>query len=518
MTLAQYWIIMLKHWKLIIASFLLVGLGALVVSKLITPIYQSATIVQIAFRSGNNQIDYYGYYNSLLASDQLIQTEAILATSDPVLRQVASHYPGLTVEQLSREATATPKVSTQLFEIDVEDPSPTRAAALANDIAATLIQQQLQAMEQGGAQGGSFLIIVQPAQPALSPVRPSLRLNTAAGLVAGLLLGVLLAVLFEQLDTRVRTPELLTQLLDWPILATIWRASPKEDVINPTGRNANVESYRTLRTNIGFSAIDKPVHTLVVTSAISGDGKSVVAANLAIFMARAGKNTLLIDANLRHPVQHIQFGLPVHAMGLSNAILACSVSTSANPPAYPQFLTPATPASPSSESTAARLSLDPFVHALDIPNLCVMPSGPLPPNPTELLDSKAMQYLLTALGHCGAEIIIFDVCPSLGLSDASILASKVDGTLVVVDITCANRGKLKQMQATLVQAGAHVLGCVVNKERRGRDDTLYYYYYGADEQNGRGNRRMKNASSASVTPDFLNQPETQSQSSIIDRK
>src|ERR1700692_1937096 len=118
MTLAQYWIIVLKHWKLIIASFLLVGLGALTVSELMTPLYQSAAIIQVAIRSGNSQTD---YYNGLLASDQLVQTEAILATSDPVLRQVASHYPSLTVEQLSKEVTATPKVGTQLFEIDVED-------------------------------------------------------------------------------------------------------------------------------------------------------------------------------------------------------------------------------------------------------------------------------------------------------------------------------------------------------------------------------------------------------------
>ncbi len=512
MTLEQYWTILVKQWKLIVICFLIAGLGALFASRLMTPLYQSTVLVQIAFRSGSSQSD---YYSGLLASDQLVQTEAVLATSDPVLREVAAHYRGLTVEQLSKEVTAMPRVGTQLFEIDVLNPSPTRAAALANDIATTLIKQQLQMMEQAGAQSGSFLLIVQSAHPALNPVQPNILLNTGAGLLTGLFLGILLAVLFERLDTRIRTPEALTQLLDWPVLATIWQAEPKEELVNLTGRNANVESYRILRTNIGFSAIDKPLHTLVVTSALPRDGRSVAAVNLAIFMAKAGKNTLLIDADLRHPILHEVFGISADKMGLSNAILAFSISTTANPPAYQQFLTPITPAVPSSTSTAPKLSLDPFVHAADIPNLCVMPSGPLPPNPPELLDSKAMQHLLAALATCGAEIVIFDTPPLLGLSDASILASKVDGTLVVVDFTRARKGSLKQLKAQLAQAGARVLGCVVNKQRRVRNGMIYSdYYYSTDEQNGRSNHRTKDVNSArisAVTPDSLKEPEMQSQ-------
>src|SRR6266849_4774144 len=127
MTLEQYWTIIVKRWRLIIICFLVVGVGALIGSRLLTPLYQSTVLIQIAIRSSNNQADYY----SLLASDQLVQTEAKLATSDPVLREVASHYQGLTVVELSREVTATPTLNTQLFEIDVVDPSPKRAADLA---------------------------------------------------------------------------------------------------------------------------------------------------------------------------------------------------------------------------------------------------------------------------------------------------------------------------------------------------------------------------------------------------
>src|SRR5258708_21049232 len=150
MTFEQFWAIVIKRWQVILICFLVVGLGTFIGSKLTKPLYQSSALVQVAIRSSssNNQAD----YNSLLASDQLVQTEATLSTSDLVLREVASHYPALTVIQLVGEVSSTIKLNTQLFEIDVVDPSPTRAADLANDIAVTLIKQQLRAIQHNNAQ------------------------------------------------------------------------------------------------------------------------------------------------------------------------------------------------------------------------------------------------------------------------------------------------------------------------------------------------------------------------------
>jgi non-specific protein-tyrosine kinase len=111
-----------------------------------------------------------------------------------------------------------------------------------------------------------------------------------------------------------------------------------------------------------------------------------------------------------------------------------------------------------------------------------MPSGPNPPNPPELLDSKAMERFFTALASSGAEVIIFDTPPLIGLSDASILASKVDGVLVVVDITTATKKNLKLMKALLVQSGSRVLGCIMNKQRQKRNDNAYSYYYQSEEE------------------------------------
>lgn len=552
MTFEQYWALLAKRWQLIAICFVVVGLGTFIVSKLLTPLYQSAVLVQIDIRSGNNVSD----INGLLASDQLVQTEAQLAVGDPILRAVASQYPGLTVQQLAGEVSSAPRVNTQLFEIDVLDASSGRAASLANAIADTLISKQLQTAQQENkqaqqtiqqdiaatqqqindvsnkiatlqaqgasrerigvlqnqlsglqqnynqwetslsqlvvaqGQSGDFLRVAQPAQPALSPAQPNVKLNTVGGLVAGLLLGMLLAVLFEQLDTHVHSPEELSELLNWTVLGTVWRSrsTDRREMINPQGHDSNAESYRILRTNVGFSGIDSPLRTLMLTSPTPGDGKSTITANLAIFMAKAGKNTLLIDADLRRPTQHEIFNLGADKQGLSNAVLAFSApaSSSNSVAATPQFVVPTSPDRFPGASLNGQAGLQQFIHAVGIPNLRVMPSGPLPPNPSELLDSKAMESLFKALQNCGAEVVIFDTPPILGLSDARILASKVDGVLIVADMMRANKKHLKQVKELLAQSGAHVLGCIMNKQRHGHRNQSYSYYYYYYRSNAQG--------------------------------
>lgn len=549
----QYWKMLLKRWKLIVICFVVTGLAVYVGSKLMTPMYQSTAFVQVVVSSNNSQAD----INALLASDQLVQTESQLALSDPVLREVASHYPGLSMDQLAKNASSSVKTGTQLFEIDVLDASPDRAAALANDIAGTLIKQQTLASQQQNAQSqqqiqldlkqtqqqitsissqiatlqanhgsqaqisalqaqlsnlqqqntqwqsvlaqldlaeaqsGSFLHIVQNAQPASSPARPDVRLNTAIGLVIGLLDGFMLAILLESLDTRVRSGEEITKLVDWPVLATVWRPDDSKDkkdsleeLVNPPPHSVNVEAYRILRTNLGFALLDKPLHTIMVTSAMPGEGKSTTATNLAIFMAKSGKKTLLIDADLRRPTIGERLHIPRERMGLSNAIVACAQSLSATTGSLWKSSTP---------FPTGDFSLNPYMHAVGIPNLKVIPAGPLPPNPPDLLDSRAMESLQVALASSGADVIIFDSPPLLGLSDASILASKVDGILVVVDIERANKKHIEQVKAHFTQASSRVLGCVLNKQHRNRKDSSYYsyYYYHTDEE---GKHQHANAS------------------------
>ena len=577
MTLERYWSLLTKQWKLIVACIVVVGLGTYIGSKLVTPIYQSTTLIQVAIHSSNNSAD----YNNLLASNQLVQTEAALATSNSVLSEVASHYSGMTSDQLATRTSTAPKLNTQLFEINVQDANPSQAAALANDIAATLIRRQVQEigqqnaqsqqrlqqdidatnksisdvstkithaemkiadltsqkgsqtliaasqlqitglqsqlnslqqhysqdqilltqLEMTSAQDRDFLDIVQSAQPAIAPVQPRVLLNTALGFGTGLLLGLMLAILFEQLDTRVRTPEEIAQLLDWPVLGVTWYIDPSKDrqdvLVNSKIHSINAESYRMLRTNIGFLAAARSVNSLVITSAMPYDGKSTVASNLAIFMAKAGKNTLLVDADLHRPTLHKEFSLPQHAKGLSDAIVACSQP-------FPDASMPA------DQPATAENFLNTYMHSVNIPNLRVIPAGLLPPNPSELLDSLAVENFLATIRKSGIEIAIFDTPPLLGLADASILAAKVDGTVVVADVTRVKRKNLQQVKTQLTQSGTRVLGCVVNKQRRNRREASYYYYYDHREDEEQEKKPAQNGHSP-VHASLLSQSEQEEQ-------
>jgi Mrp family chromosome partitioning ATPase len=461
MTFEQYWVILLSRWKLTLVCCLLVGAGALAGSRLITPLYESTALVQVADNSDRS------VYNALLASQQLVQTEVVLATSDPVLRAVASHFNGLTSNQLAHEVTAVTKFNTQLFEIDVRDPHPIRAADLANDIVATLAAQQARQFQHGATR--ITLDTVQVARPGQSPVTPDIRLNTGIGLVAGLLFGMLLALLRGQANSRVRTPKALTKLLDLPVLATVHCARPrrKGEVIHPAENSANGDSYRDLGTNIEFLSVEAPLRSLLITSALPHEGKTCIASNLALLMAKDGKATLLVDANLSHPTLHTMFDLPTADNGLSNAVLAMNMLSAEASPGHPRLsdsrATVTQPGVPILD-----LFLAPYIQSASSPNLWVMPSGPLPPDAPKLLASKGMQWLLAAVAGPQFDVVIFDGPPLLGKLDADVLAAKVDVALLAVDARQASERNLKQAKSRLLQAGTRNLGCVVTKQRKTR--------------------------------------------------
>jgi Mrp family chromosome partitioning ATPase/capsular polysaccharide biosynthesis protein len=536
MTVDCYRTTFVKQWKAMLLCFLSVVLGVFLISKGMTPIYQVSAIMQVTPQPNAGLAGATDGQNI----ERLVQTEAQLALSESVLREVASRE-GMTLEQLMRRTSVTPKSGTQLFEISVQDASSIRAAALANDIAQTLLKQQstltsqassraaaqiqqdlastqqqidallAQIAEQQGqnkksgqllrqisemqtqltgwqqhynqlqeawaalelmdAQNSHTLQIVQLARPGGVLVRPNLALNLLASLPVALSLSILLALALELWSYRIRTPEALSQLLQWPILALVWRVRgyvERDELVHlPDQEALSVEAYHMLRTNLAFSCIDRSVRTFLVTSAGAGEGKSVVAANLAISLARVGKNTLLIDADLRCPVLHELFSIDADKMGLSDAILTASAPDMHSRRVRAQFLMPLSQGNTLGLPRAPRFAIDSFVHDTGIANLRIMPAGTLPPNPLELLESRAMQRLFIALEQSDVDVIIFDTPPLLQIPDASILSARVDGTLVVVDAGRARRGELKQLKAVLAQSGAHVLGCVMNRLRPG---------------------------------------------------
>lgn len=445
MTFEQFYKSAIKRWYIVVICFVCLGAGAYVGSSvLLHPVYESTAVMQVVVRNGGNPLS----SDNITASVTYAETAADLATTRQVLTAAAAKNPGMTADDLNGAVKATARSNKPLLDIAVDDSDPNQAAKLANDVAQALISQQQSQMGVQTATEGQFLIQVQQAQPSDTPIRPNKTINAAGGLAVGLILGLLLAVIIELSNTKIRTKDELVELVGWPVLGTVWQTEGRENVINLTGPNSNSDAYSILHTNIGFASVDKPAHTLVVTSGQPGDGKTVVAANLAISMAKAGKSTLLVDANLRHPTLHEIFNIPAHTKGFTNAIVA--------------FRT----------KTTNQQGLMPFVQAVNIPNLSVMPSGPLPPVPSELLGSNAMQSLLHGLSTSGFEMVVFDTPALLGLSDAAVLASKVDGAVVVVSMDNAKKGDLKQAKELLQRAGARVLGFVINRQQGER--TLPY--------------------------------------------
>src|SRR5699024_3517723 len=211
--------------------------------------------------------------------------------------------------------------------------------------------------------------------------------------------------------------------------------------INP--KSPISEQYRTIRTNIQFSSIDKKIKTLLVTSSEPGAGKSMTAANLAIVYAQQGIKTLLIDGDMRKPTIHYTFRLD-NLQGLSNALVD-------------------------------GLSFNRIAEVSDIDNLDLISSGPVPPNPSELLASKQFERLLTEDSDI-YEMIIIDTPPLLAVTDAQILATKLDGVIIVARSGQTEINQLQESVEAINKVKGNLLGTVLNDVQK--TDNANFYYYG----------------------------------------
>jgi capsular exopolysaccharide synthesis family protein len=208
-------------------------------------------------------------------------------------------------------------------------------------------------------------------------------------------------------------------------------------------RSAVSEQYRAIRSNINFTMVDKLLKTLVVTSAEPNDGKSSVSSNLAIVYADAGKRVLLVDGDMRKPTLGLSFKI-ANPKGLSNLLTDRSISYSD------------------------------VINETQIENLSVMTVGEIPPNPSELLGSEKMKTIIAELGEM-YDLVIFDLPPLANISDAQVLASRVDGTVLVARSNKTNFQNLESAKNLLTMAKANIVGVVLNDNKKVSDS---YYYYG----------------------------------------
>lgn len=507
--LRRYWWILRKWLLLVLLLPIVCGAVAYVISIRSTPVY-SASATLLVYRTPSGDIT---DYNAIVTSERLARTYSTMIPRRPVLEAVIQRM-GLNESpaSLAKRMRVNLIQDTQLIQLDVEDADPQRAADIANAIAEEFIRQnsalqearfaeslenikaqiselsglmeqtqrQLEALKAAGspsdqaevarlegilagyrntyselvqtyekmrlsaAQTMDSVTLFEPAQPPSAPVRPK-PLNTAAvAATAGLVAAIALAFLVEYLDDTVKTPDEVRDSLGLGTLGAIpaMNENGNELIVIDDPSSPIMEAFRKVRTNLWFASVDHPLRTILVTSPSPVEGKSFISANLAAAIAQSGKRVILVDADLRRPRLHRLFKIRPES-GLTQSLLDGNLQH----------------------------------HLLESPveNLLLLPAGPLPPNPTELLASQRMADALDELGRL-ADVVVVDTVPVLPLADALVLAPKADGVVLVMEAGKTRRAAARQAVESLAHAGANLVGAVLNKTP-GRGSGYYYYYY-----------------------------------------
>lgn len=309
-------------------------------------------------------------------------------------------------------------------------------------------------------------VVDRPLLPK-SPVTPNVPLNIAVGAVVGLILGFALAIGREQLDRSIKTPDDVERELGLTFLGLLpeidgtktgpsygnghrRRGEPKpnlerpELVVHEQPMSGIAEAARAIRTNIFFMSPDRPFLTLLVTSAGPAEGKTTVACCLATAMAQAGKRVVLVDCDMRRPRLHRVFGISNDA-GVTSALLDPSL-------------------------------LDSLAQETQVPNLSVITTGPLPPNPAELLHSEAFEKVIDRL-RTEYDRVIIDSPPIVPVTDAAVLSGKLDGTVLVVRAFNTSKELARRAMRALRDVGGRTVGIVLNAVDLERREYGYYQYY-----------------------------------------
>lgn len=303
---------------------------------------------------------------------------------------------------------------------------------------------------EGGDSSPNYLSIIEPAQLPTKPVSPNILLNVMLASLVGFVLSLSVALLLEYLDDTFKSTDDLSAALGLTVLGHINRiegAEYADKLITVQGPFSPVsEAYRLVRTNIqSVTTAERPAKSIMVTSPNPGEGKSVISANLGVIMAQASLKTIIIDADMRRPVQHKIFSVS-NLEGLSDLL------------------------------NSPRPEIDDYLKHTGIENLQIITSGPLPPNSSELLGSSRMIELLRRL-ETMADVVILDSPPVLAVTDATVLSNKVGGVILVAQAKRTRRNMATQTLERLHRVGANVLGAVLNRAADAEKDYYRYYAY-----------------------------------------
>lgn len=476
MEFRDYLEVVRRAW-LSIAIITLATLGAAAgVTYALTPQYTATTRLFFGVQGGVSGSD---LANGSTFTEKQMSSYAQVATSPLVLNQVIRQLAlTLTADELAEKILAKAPADTVILEISATDLDPVQAARIANSIGGYLasVAGDLSPARQDGSQAVRATILAQ-AIPPVTPSSPQVVSNLVRGLALGLLVGVGVALLRRVLDTKVRGEQDVQAITDRVILGVVpfdAEAPSHPVVMHDDALGARSEAVRRLRTNLQFVDMAEEAKSLVVTSSVPGEGKSTTAVNLAVSLADAGLSVILIDADLRRPSIADYLGLE-GAVGLTTVLIG-------------------------------RADVADVVQPWQQSTLHILPAGEIPPNPSELLGSKAMSKLLSEL-TVTYDMVIFDSSPLLPVTDAAVLSRLAGGALVVVGVDRIHRPQLRNALDSLTTVGVNILGVVLNKVPRREVDAYSYYGGYAPKVNGSQGvvasqgQRVPAADPAPATPD-----------------
>ncbi|HLL67315.1 MAG TPA: polysaccharide biosynthesis tyrosine autokinase [Micromonosporaceae bacterium] len=436
-----------ERWKSIVAVALVALAAGAVLTVRQTPMYEARTTLFVS--TWTDVGDPQKAYQADLLSKQKVKSYTVIMHDTRLMRSVIERLDlNISPQALAGQVTTEAVEDTVLLAVRVSDPSPVRAQQIATAVGDEFIEL-IPVLENApdGQQAAVRVSVVSPPELPTSPVSPQPTRNLALALAIGLLAGFALAAARHSLDTTIRTSEQLEEVTGAAPLGVVPfdSGSAKNPVVAPGKSNGpRTEAYRHVQANMQFMDADRETRLVVVTSAVSMEGKSTTACNLARSLGEQGKRVLLIDGDLRRPQAARYLGLPSGA-GLTSVLVG-------------------------------RAGLDEVIQSWGDGAFSVLASGPVPPNPSKLIGSRHMRQVLVELRE-RYDIVLIDAPPVLPVVDAVVLAANSDGAILVVRHGKTRRDQLTKAVTALQRADADVLGTVLNMApRRGRDS--YYYDYG----------------------------------------
>ena len=447
MNIQEFVHLLRARWVTVIVGLAVVVAGVGAVTLVTTPLYKASTRLFVSTGSSGAASEIY--QGTLSSQQRVLSYTRLLMGQSLAQRTVDRLHLEMSADDLRAKVTASATPNTVLIDVSVVDASPALARDIANALSDEFVVMAAE-LETPADTGrpDARVVVEQHASLPTTPVIPRTKRNLAVGAALGLIVGIGLAVLRDRFDNSVKNRQILEELTDAGLVATVpfERQRQKEPAITfADERSGAAEAFRELRTNLQFLDVDDPPRVLAVTSALPGEGKSTTAINLALALAEGEHNVVLVDGDIRRPKLDKYLDL-IGSVGFSTVL-------------------------------TGRASLHEVLQKTRFPRLTVLTSGAVPPNPSELLGSMAAQKVLNEL-RAGFDYVIVDSSPLLAATDAAILAAECDGVLLIARFGETKRDQLAHAVGNLKNVGARILGSIFTMMPARSDESYYYSYYG----------------------------------------